>query len=41
MLPAGARPPTFPNDDEESDDPIEVARATIRARRRAAALGAA
>lgn len=38
MLPVGARPPTFPSHDEESDDPIEVARATIHARRRAAAL---
>ncbi len=40
MLPVGARPPTFPTD-EEPDDPIEVAEAIVLARRRAAALTAA
>jgi hypothetical protein len=40
MLPAGARSPTFagPDDDTDLDDPAEIARLTLLARRRVAAL---
>jgi hypothetical protein len=40
MLPAGARPPSFdePDDDADLDDPAEIARMTLITRKRVAAL---
>ena len=41
MLPVGARPPVFPEDDPDDDDPAEVERLTRIIRARTAALRAA
>ena len=40
ILPVGARPPTFPDDDDDLDDSVEIVRQATRAARRDAGLTA-